>query len=224
MRFWVHIAQIMAFVAGLAALFAANADGRQDLAFLTASGKSLDLASLRGKVVVLLFSGVQDPQCRDEIKALGTLVERYTAKEVSIYWVSINPESAVSNEELKAPCGPSGSVNVLRDPAQAGFRRFAASPPQIPTLVILDQKGQVSLRPRGGFNPNADFVNNLAATIDKLLAQTASTAFPIPTFQTLPTVISVSPPVEPTSSSARDDGLRATCNKPQIRRRPAGSS
>jgi hypothetical protein len=39
----------------------------------------------------------------------------------------------------------------------------------LPTIVVLDQKGEVYGQPRGGFNPNSDFVNDLAAAIDNLL-------------------------------------------------------
>ncbi|HEU4389276.1 MAG TPA: hypothetical protein VFV34_15845, partial [Blastocatellia bacterium] len=39
--------------------------GQQDAALRSLDGGSVALSSLRGKVVVLLFSGIQDPQCRD---------------------------------------------------------------------------------------------------------------------------------------------------------------
>jgi peroxiredoxin len=142
-----------------------------DLTFTTPDGRSVLLSSLRGKVVVLLFAGVQDPQCRDEFKALESLSERYRGKNVNIYWVSINPPSVVSDQQLKNPCGPAGSVAILRDPNQVAFKRFSSSVAQLPTLVIIDQRGQLYGQPRGGFNSNADFVNDLASIIDSLLTQ-----------------------------------------------------
>jgi peroxiredoxin len=154
-----------------ACLLSAQSPGPHDLTFTGKDGGSLGLSSLRGKVVVLLFSGIHDPQCRDEFKSLGSLAERYREKAVKVYWISIDPTGGVAEEELKAACGQAGSVEILRDPAQSAFKQFSGSSPQLPTLVILDQKGQVSGKPRGGFNPNADFVNNLAPVIDKLLDQ-----------------------------------------------------
>jgi peroxiredoxin len=139
----------------------------QDLTFSTPDGQSVSTSSLRGKVVVLLFGGAQDPQCRDEFKALQSLSERYQGKPVSLFWVSINTPAEMSNDKLKAPCGPTFSVSILRDPGQAAFRKFGGR--QLPTFVILNQEGQIQGQPRGGFNPNTDFINDIAATIDSLL-------------------------------------------------------
>jgi len=143
----------------------------QDLAFTTPAGQQVTLSSMQGKVVVMFFSGIQDPQCRDEFKVLNNLAERYAGKPVAFYWVAINPLNSASNDRLKAPCGPVGSVIVLRDPAQAAFKRFSKNQSQIPTVVILDQKGALRCDPFAGFNPDSDFVNTLAGIVDSLLAQ-----------------------------------------------------
>jgi len=152
-------------VAGLSATTGAQ----QDMSFVTPDGQAVTLSGLRGKVVVLLFGGVQDPQCRDEFKALESLAERYQGKDVRIYWVSVNPSSEVSNAQLKNPCGPVSSVVVLRDENQAGFKRYSGKRAQLPTIVVLNQQGEAQGQPRGGFNPNSDFINDLAGMIDSLL-------------------------------------------------------
>jgi hypothetical protein len=157
----------LALSAFLVAALSTTASAQQDLSFVTPDGQTISLSGLRGKVVVLLFGGVQDPQCKDEFRALQSLTERYQDKGVSIYWVSVNSSTDASNEILKNPCGPAGSVVVLRDQNQAGFKRYQGR--QLPTIVVLDQKGEVYGQPRGGFNPNSDFVNDLAAIIDNLL-------------------------------------------------------
>ena len=140
----------------------------QDVTFSTPSGSTVTTASLRGRVVVLLFGGTQDPQCREEFKALGSLAERYRGKPVNIYWVSIDPAS-VTNDKLNSPCGPTGSVSVLRDESRAAFKRFSGKSPQLPTIVVLNQQGQPQGAPKGGFNPDSDLINELAAVIDGLL-------------------------------------------------------
>ena len=145
------------------------ASAQQDITFTTPSGSTVTTASLRGRVVVLLFAGTQDPQCRDEFKALGSLSDRYRGKPVNIYWVSIDPAS-VPNDKLNSPCGPTGSVGVLRDETRAAFKRFSGKPPQLPTIVVLSQQGQPQGSPRAGFNPDSDLINDLAAVIDGLLA------------------------------------------------------
>lgn len=134
----------------------------------TLDGSTLPISSLRGKVVVLVFSGIQDPQCRDEFKALNSLGERYQGKEVALFWVSLNPPNAASDDRLKAPCGPVGAVTVLRDPTQAAFKALAGSARQLPTIVIIGREGQPQT-PRQGFNPGPEFVNSMAGTVDGLI-------------------------------------------------------
>ena len=146
-----------------------SAAAQQNLTFTTPDGQTVALSSMRGNVTVLLFSGVQDPQCRDVFKALESLAERYQGKNVRIYWVSIDPEREASNEQIKAPCGPAGSVMILRDGSRAAFKSFEGK--QMPTIVVLDQQGQLYGQPRGGFNPNTDFINKMAAMIDSLLSR-----------------------------------------------------
>jgi peroxiredoxin len=144
---------------------------QQDMSFVTPDGQTVTLSGLRGKVVVLLFGGIQDPQCREEFKALESLAERYQGKDVHIYWVSVNPANEVSNAQLKNPCGPASSVVVLRDQNQTAFKRYSGKKAQLPTIIVLNQQGEAQGQPRGGFNPNSDFINDLAAMIDSLLSK-----------------------------------------------------
>ena len=157
--------------AAIVASLSATASAQQDISFITPDGQTVTLSSLHGKVAVLLFGGVQDPQCRDEIKALESLAERYQGKDVRIYWVSVDPSNQTSNAQLKNPCGPVSSVVVLRDQNQAAFKRFSGKRAQLPTVVVLNPQGEAHGQPRGGFNPNSDFINDLAAMIDSLLSK-----------------------------------------------------
>jgi peroxiredoxin len=152
----------------LTAILTMTASAQQDFTFTTPDGQSVSLAAQRGKVVVLLFSGVQDPQCHDAVQALSSLAERYQGKPVSIYLISVN---SPSDAQLKQACGPVGSVIMARDPNQAAFKQYSGKRPQLPTVVVLNKQGQVQGQPRGGFNPNSDFVNDLAAIIDSQLGK-----------------------------------------------------
>ncbi len=151
----------------IATCLAIPAGAKQDLKFMMPNGQTVSLSGLQGKVVVLLFGGVQDPQCRDEFKALSSLADRYKGKDVQVYWVSIDTEADASNTKLNSPCGPAGSVVVLRDPNRAAFKSYGGK--VMPTIVVVNQQGQVYGQPRGGFNPNSDFVNDMSAIIDGLL-------------------------------------------------------
>lgn len=138
----------------------------QDFSFSSPTGQTVTLSGLRGNVVVLLFSGVQDPQRRDGLKALASLAERFQGKSVKVFWVSVNAASEVPDEQLKAV---STSVPVIRDTNQAAFKRFSGKVAQLPTIVVLDKQGTPAGQPRGGINPNSDFINDLASMIDGLL-------------------------------------------------------
>lgn len=148
---------------------AATASAQQDFSFSTPSGQTVNLSSMRGNVVVLLFSGVQDPQRREGLKALESLAERYQGKEVKFCWVSVNSASEETNDHLKSLAGTAASISALRDANQAAFKRFSGKQAQLPTIVVLDRQGNPFGQPRGGFNPNSDFINDLASIIDSLL-------------------------------------------------------
>jgi peroxiredoxin len=151
----------------MTAFLSITTSAQNNASFATADGGSLSLSELRGKVVVLVFGGVTDPQCRSEIKMLESLSERYANKKVALYWVSIDAPASASGAQLKNPCGTNTSVKVLRDTGRAAFKQFGGK--QLPTIVVLDQQGQLSGQARGGFNPNSDFTNDIAQIIDRLL-------------------------------------------------------
>jgi peroxiredoxin len=155
------------FMAAIAIISCVASTRAQDFSFTTPTGEIVPVSSMRGKVVVLLFSGVQDPQRREGLKALGSLGDRFQGKDVKVCWISVNPTSEMSNDQLKS--FGSGSVVALRDANQAAFKRFSGKIAQLPTIVVLDRQGNPFGQPRGGFNPNSDFINELASTIDNLL-------------------------------------------------------
>lgn len=158
---------LKAITASFAIMACIGATARaQDLSFSTPGGETVTLSSMRGNVVVLLFSGTQDPQRREGLKALASLAEQYQGKNVKLYWVSVNSASEVTNDQLKSV---TSSVPVLRDANQAGFKRFSGKVAQLPTIVVLDRQGNAFGQPRGGFNPNSDFINDIASIIDGLL-------------------------------------------------------
>ncbi len=159
--------RLKTFLAAIAIISCVAVARAQDLSFTTPTGETVPVSSMRGKVVVLLFSGMQDPQRREGQKALESLADRFQGKDVKVYWVSVNPPSEMSNDQLKAAGG--GSVTVLRDANQTAFKRYSGKLAQLPTIVVLDRQGNPFGQPRGGFNPNSDFINDLASTIDNLL-------------------------------------------------------
>jgi peroxiredoxin len=158
--------RVISSAVAIIACVVGTASAQQDFSFSTPDGQTVTLSSLRGNVVVLLFSGVQDPQRREGLKAIESLAERYSGKEVKIFWVSINSVSDATNDQLK---NLSTTVPVLRDTDQAAFKRFSGKLAQLPTIVVLDRQGNPFGQPRGGFNPNSDFITDLVSIVDGIL-------------------------------------------------------
>jgi peroxiredoxin len=161
------LTRLKTFIAAIAIISCVAVARAQDFGFTTPTGETVPVSSMRGKVVVLLFSGVQDPQRREGLKGLGSLADRFQGKDVKVCWVSVNPASEMSNDQLSAVGG--GSVVALRDGNQAAFKRYSGKLAQLPMIVVLDRQGNPFGQPRGGFNPNSDFINDLASIIDTLL-------------------------------------------------------
>ena len=145
---------------------ATTGNGQGNATFTSPDGQPVSLAELRGKVAVLVFGAVNDPQCRDEFRALDALAQRFKDKNAAFFWVSVDP-AAVSDAQVKSPCGPTYGVKILRDPSRAAFKQFGGK--QLPTIVVLDPRGGVEGQVRGGFNPNTDFINHIADVINGLL-------------------------------------------------------
>ena len=133
-------------------------------------GRAVALDQLRGRVVVLLFGGIVDPQSPDELPVLQQLASRYEGRGVDVYWVSLD-ERSVTDAQLNDYAARNGfRGGVLRDQSGSVLRSYSTGRrPQLPTIVVLDPSGAVTGRPIGGFDRESDLVNRLAAVIDTLL-------------------------------------------------------
>jgi hypothetical protein len=131
---------------------------------------NLSVDQLRGRVTVLLFGGLVDPQSPEELPLLQRLANRYDGRGVEVVWVSVDP-SSVSDGELTAYAAKNGfRGRVLRDASGSVLRTYSPGKrPQLPTIVVLDPSGAVAGRPMGGFDRDADLVNKIAAIVDPLL-------------------------------------------------------
>lgn len=132
-------------------------------------GAAVSAADLRGRVVVLLFGGVVDPQSPDELPALQRLANRYQGRGVDVYWVSLDP-AGTSDSELASYAAKNGfRGQILRDSGDVLRSLGTGKRPQLPTIVVLDKTGAVAGRPLGGFDRDVDVVAQLAAVVDPLL-------------------------------------------------------
>jgi peroxiredoxin len=143
----------------------------------TADGGEISSEMVRGDVVVLAFGASWLPLSKEQVRGVQELAEEFGERQVRVYWVSTDSDKAqsrnfASDEQLRAFANRNGlKVAVLRDPDGALFKRLGVAGNQLPAVVILDQRGQVSVPTIGGLDPNRRLVEALSPRLNTLLGQ-----------------------------------------------------
>ncbi len=122
-------------------------------------GSVLDMASLRGKVIVMNFWATWCGPCRTELPLFQKTIEKYRDDSGVAFL-------AVSTDEDREFVRPYLEQNKHQLPvvfAEKLDELFNVT--AIPTTIIINRDGKISFRMRG-FNPNDDFVSFLAARIE----------------------------------------------------------
>jgi cytochrome c biogenesis protein CcmG/thiol:disulfide interchange protein DsbE len=133
-----------------------------DLVVPELDGKTFDLASLRGKVVVVDFWATWCPSCRDEMNALDAVYRKNHSRGLELIALSTDRsrERKHVTEAMKELSYPAGMLS------DAKTNRFGP-PESLPELYVIDRKGIVRAKPAA---------KDLAAAIEPLLTEPAAPA------------------------------------------------
>ncbi len=112
---------------------------------MTRDGYRLDLANLRGRVVLIDFWATWCGPCKEEMPELEALYRRHASKGLVVVGVSVDEEDEGIDEFV---AGIPVSFPVVHD-ADQGLAD-AWSPPNMPSTFLVDRSGQVVWM-HGGF-------------------------------------------------------------------------
>ncbi|MGI5450309.1 TlpA family protein disulfide reductase [Streptomyces sp. CA-243310] len=135
----------------------------------TVDGKTLDVTSLKGKVVVLNVWGSWCPPCRAEAPYFAKVSKAMADAGKDVAFVGLNTrdnskQNAASFEETYGITYPS-----LYDPDGKLMLRFpkgTLNPQSIPSTIVLDKEGRIAARTLVAVNEE-----QLRSMIDPLLAE-----------------------------------------------------
>ena len=135
-----------------------------DFSLKDLSGKTVTLKEYRGSVVVLDFWATWCPPCRAAIPELVEIQAKYKDKKLVILGIAMDDPHRITNEYLKS-FAEKLKINytVLRYDLKVLEDYFGAESPALPTLYIIDRKGQVRDK-QVGFDPGF-----FKASVEKLL-------------------------------------------------------
>jgi len=126
------------------------------------SGKKIDVASYRGRVLLLDVWASWCGPCKQELPMLDAMARRLKAQGIDVLAVSVDQERANVDKFLKGHSH--WSLTIAHDPAGAIAERL--QPDKMPTSYVIDRSGIVRY-------VNAGFVPEDAHTIEKRLLEVA---------------------------------------------------
>jgi thiol-disulfide isomerase/thioredoxin len=122
-------------------------------------GSTLEMNSLRGKVIVINFWATWCGPCLTELPLFEKTIAKFKDDKDVVFLALTTDE----DRELVAPYLKQYKFNIPVSHAEFLDDFFAIT--SIPTTIILDRKGQVTFR-QAGYNPRADFVTLLTEKIE----------------------------------------------------------
>ena len=131
----------MLLVGDASALSEGTSVPRVDLVPL--AGKTVDLAKLKGRVVILDFWATWCAPCLGQLEFLDEVARRFSAEGLVVVTASIDDAGGTATEFLKQRF-PRPSFRVAHDPGGKALAAFGAD--GIPALYVIDPRGRVRYR------------------------------------------------------------------------------
>jgi cytochrome c biogenesis protein CcmG, thiol:disulfide interchange protein DsbE len=126
------------------------------------NGKRIDVASYRGRVLLLDVWASWCGPCKQELPMLDAMARRLKGQGIDILAVSVDQERANVDKFLKGH--GHWALTIAHDPAGTIAERL--QPDKMPTSYVIDRAGIVRY-------VNAGFVPDDAATIERRLLEVA---------------------------------------------------
>ena len=159
-------------VFGLLGIFALGAAAQTSLPSI--DGSRVDLASQKGKVVILAVGASWLPLSAKQAEYTNMLAKRYTGKDVAIFFIATDSATAgsknyASNDDIaKFATGNRLTVPVLRDAGGAVIlKKYQID--QLPSFVVIDKAGKQAGEAFGGIDPKYDITITISKKVDSLL-------------------------------------------------------
>jgi len=125
-------------------------------------GKKIDVASYRGRVLLLDVWASWCGPCKQELPMLDAMAKRLKGQGIDVLAVSVDQDRANVDKFLKGH--GHWALTIAHDPGGAIAERL--QPDKMPTSYVIDRSGIVRY-------VNAGFVPDDAATIEKRLLEVA---------------------------------------------------
>ncbi|MCX4882750.1 MULTISPECIES: TlpA disulfide reductase family protein [unclassified Streptomyces] len=118
-----------------------------DLSGKTVDGRQLDVASYKGKVVVLNVWGSWCPPCRAEAPGFEKVSQDLKTKDVQFVGINTRDTSTAGARAFEKQYGV--SFPSLYDPTgrlMLRFKKGTLNPQAIPSTLVLDREGKIAAR------------------------------------------------------------------------------
>lgn len=106
-------------------------------------GKTVDLAALRGRVVVVNFWATWCPPCRREFPSLGRLQKLFKPEDLTVVAVNVG-----ENPDTIFTFAGNPEIAVLLDRDSKAMADWPVK--GLPTTFVIDRQGRIALRAVGG--------------------------------------------------------------------------